>query len=102
MYRGALRCIMSELIRQKRLVVTESFSVETPKTKSLLEKLKSLNLTRPLIITESPDENLYLSSRNVKGIDVCDLEAVDPVTLVSHEQVLITVSALKKFEESLA
>jgi len=102
MYRGALRCILSELIRQDRLVVTESFTVDTPKTKTLLEKLKSLNLSRPLIITEAPDENLYLSSRNVRGIDVCDIDAVDPVTLVSHEQVLITVTALKKIEESLA
>jgi len=102
MYRGALQCIMSELIRQDRLVVTESFNVDTPKTKALLTKLQSLNLQNVLIVTDSPDENLYLSARNMKHVDVLDIAGIDPVTLVSHDKVLITVSALKQLEEKLA
>jgi len=101
MYRGALQCIMSELIRQERLVVTESFDMDAPKTKALLNKLQSLNLQNVLIVTESPDENLYLSARNVKSVDVRDIAGIDPVTLVSHDKVLMTVSALKQLEEKL-
>jgi large subunit ribosomal protein L4 len=102
MYRGALRCIVSELIRQDRLIAIESFSLDTPKTRSLLEKLKLLDLSDVLIVTESVDDNLYLSARNLKGVEVRDVEALDPVALVSHEKVLITVTALKKVEEVLA
>jgi large subunit ribosomal protein L4 len=102
MYRGALRCIMSELVRQNRLIVTEAFSLDSPKTRSLLDKLKALDLSDVLIVTESVDENLYLSARNLKKVDVRDLPALDPVALISHEKVLITVSALKKFEEALS
>ena len=102
MYRGALRCIVSELIRQDRLVAVESFSVDAPKTKSLLSQLKPLDLASVLIITEEVDQNLYLSARNVKNVDVVDVAAVDPVSLISHDKVLVTVSALKKLEEALA
>jgi large subunit ribosomal protein L4 len=102
MYRGALRCIVSELIRQDRLIAIESFSLEAPKTRSLLEKLKHLELSDVLIVTENVDDNLYLSARNLKGVEVRDVEALDPVALVSHEKVLITVTALKKVEEVLA
>lgn len=102
MYRGALRCIVSELIRQDRLIAVESFSLEAPKTRSLLEKLKHLNLSDVLIVTENVDDNLYLSARNLKGVEVRDVEALDPVALVSHEKVLITVTALRKVEEVLA
>ena len=102
MYRGALRCIVSELIRQDRLIAVESLSLEAPKTRSLLEKLKHLDLSDVLIVTENVDDNLYLSARNLKGVEVRDVEALDPVVLVSHEKVLITVTALKKVEEVLA
>ena len=102
MYRGALQCIVSELIRQERLVAIESFSVDAPKTKTLLGKLKDLDISGALIVTEEVDENLYLASRNVKSIDVCDVEGIDPVSLISYEKVLITVPALKKLEEVLA
>jgi large subunit ribosomal protein L4 len=102
MYRGALRCIVSELIRQDRLIAVESFSLEAPKTRSLLDKLKHLDLSNVLIVTENVDDNLYLSARNLKGVEVRDVEALDPVALVSHEKVLITVTALKKVEEVLA
>ena len=102
MYRGALRCILSELIRQDRLVACEAFSVDAPKTKALLEQLKPLNLDNVLIVSETVDENLYLAARNLKHVDVRDVEGVDPVSLISYEKVLVTVGALKKLEESLA
>jgi len=102
MYRGALQCILSELIRQDRLVACEAFSVDAPKTKALLEQLKPLALDNVLIISETVDENLYLAARNLKHVDVRDVEGIDPVSLISYEKVLITVSALKKLEESLA
>jgi large subunit ribosomal protein L4 len=102
MYRGALQCILSELIRQERLIAVETFSVQSPKTKSLLAKLKSLDLDNVLIVTDEVDENLYLSARNLKGVDVRDATTVDPVALVSHDKVLVTVPALRKIEEALA
>ncbi len=102
MYRGALRCIVSELIRQDRLVAVESFSVDAPKTKSLLAQLKSLDISSALIVTEEVDQNLYLASRNLKGVDVRDVQGVDPVSLIAHDKVLITVGALKQLEEALA
>ncbi|NIN37530.1 MAG: 50S ribosomal protein L4, partial [Gammaproteobacteria bacterium] len=78
MYRGALRCILSELIRQERLVACEAFSVDSPKTKALLEKLRGLELNNVLIVCEEVDENLYLAARNLKDVDVLDASAVDP------------------------
>lgn len=102
MYRGALRCIVSELIRQQRLVAVESFAVEEPKTKALLTQLKELEISNGLIITEEVDENLFLAARNVKAVDVRDVEAIDPVSLISYDKVLITVPALKKLEGVLA
>ena len=101
MYRGALRCILSELIRQDRLVVADSFAVDSPKTKSFVALLKSMNLDNVLIVSDVVDENLVLASRNLRYVDVSDVAAVDPVSLISHEKVLITVAALKQFEESL-
>ncbi|MEQ8690239.1 MAG: 50S ribosomal protein L4 [Pseudomonadales bacterium] len=101
MYRGALRCIVSELIRQDRLVAVESFSVDAPKTKALLSQLKSLELESVLIVTEEVDQNLYLAARNVNGVDVRDVQGIDPVSLISHDKVLVTVGALKKIEEAL-
>ena len=102
MYRGALQCIVSELIRQDRLVAVESFNVDAPKTKALLNQLKTLDLSSVLIVTEEVDQNLYLAARNLKGVDVCDVQAVDPVSLISHDKVLVTVGALKALEEALA
>jgi len=102
MYRGALACIVSELLRQDRLIVTDAFSVDAPKTKALLAKLKSLDLANVLIVSDAVDQNLYLSARNLKNVDVVDVEAVDPVALISHEKVLMTVPALKRLEEALA
>ena len=102
MYRGALRCILSELVRQNRLVVADSFAVDSPKTEAFVAKLDELKLDNVLIVSDAVDENLVLASRNVKYVDVSDVAAVDPVALVSHDKVLMTVGALKQFEESLA
>ncbi len=102
MYRGALRSILSELIRAERLSIVESFELETLKTKDLITKLNALNMgDNLLIITETVEENLYLAARNLANIDVRDVAAVDPVALVGSEKVLITVAALKQLEELL-
>ncbi|WP_444997070.1 50S ribosomal protein L4 [Aliikangiella sp. IMCC44359] len=99
MYRGAMQCILSELIRQERFLVVESFSVETPKTKGLVSKLAEYGLSEALIITNSVEENLYLASRNLHKVDVRDVQGCDPVSLIAFDKVIITVDALKKFEE---
>ena len=102
MYRGALRSILSELIRAERLTIVESFELETLKSKDLIQKLNSLNMgNNLLIITDAVEENLYLAARNLANIDVCDVAAVDPVSLVGSEKVLMTVAALKQLEELL-
>jgi len=102
MYRGALQCILSELVRQERLVVVDEFAVDAPKTKAVAAKLKELELSNVLIVTDNVDENLYLGSRNLPKVDVRDAQGVDPVSLIAFEKVLITVPALKKLEEALA
>lgn len=102
MYRGALRCIVSELIRQERLLVVDDFSVETHKTKGLLEKLSALDLQNVLIVSDEVDRNLYLAARNLHKVDVLDAAGVDPVSLIGFDKVLMTVSALKKLEGMLA
>jgi len=101
MYRGAMRCILSELVRQDRLVVVESVEVAEPKTKLLAAKLKELGLAKVLIVTEDVNENLFLSSRNLAHVSVTDAQSADPVSLIGHDKILITVGALKKFEEML-
>lgn len=101
MYRGAMRAILSELARQNRLVVVDEFKVEAPKTKLLSDKLKGLGLRDVLIVTEEVDENLYLAARNMYGVGVCDVSAVDPVSLVGFQNVLVTVGAVRRFEEWL-
>ena len=102
MYRGAIKSILSELVRQERLIVVESFGVEAPKTKELLNKLNGLNLNDVLIVTSEVDENLFLASRNLYKVDVRDVQGIDPVSLIAFENVLITKDAVKQLEESLA
>ncbi|WP_111658262.1 50S ribosomal protein L4 [Isoalcanivorax indicus] len=102
MYRGALQCILSELVRQERLVVVDEFALDAPKTKALQEKLKALGLDNVLIVADQVDENLFLSARNLPHVDVRDVQGVDPVSLIAFEKVLVTVPALKKLEEALA
>lgn len=101
MYRAALRSILSELVRQERLIVVEDFAVDAPKTKALVSKLGGLGLNDVLIVTEAVDENLYLAARNLPHVDVRDAQGSDPVSLIAYDKVLVTVSAVKKFEELL-
>lgn len=102
MYRGAVKSILSELVRQDRLIVVEKFSVEAPKTKELKAKLKELDLKDVLIITEELDENLFLAARNLYKVDVRDVQGIDPVSLIAFDKVVVTADAVKKIEESLA
>lgn len=102
MYRGAMRSILSELIRQQRLVVVDSFGVAEAKTRQLVVKLKELGLNDVLIVCDNPDENLYLAARNLYSVAVCDSDTADPVSLIGFDKVLITVPALQKIEEKLA
>lgn len=102
MYRGAMQSILSELVRQDRLVVVEEFGVDAPKTRELVGKLKDLKLENVLIIGDEVNDNLYLAARNLSTVDVRDVEALDPVALVRFEKVLMTVPAVKKVEEWLS
>lgn len=102
MYRAAMRCILSELNRQERLVVVEAFDIDEPKTKLLVQKLAQFDLGETLIISDELNENLYLASRNLHKVDVRDVQGLDPVSLVRFDKVVVTVPALKKLEEALA
>ena len=101
MYRAALQVILSELARQQRLVVVENFALEQPKTKSLVKALGDYGLEDVLIVSEEVTENLYLAARNLHKVDVRDVNGIDPVSLIAFDKVMVTVSALKKFEEML-
>ena len=105
MYRGAMRCILAELVRQNRLqaIPPAALSLDAPKTKALDEKLRALAPTpgKLLLVAAEVSRNLYLAARNLRGVDVCDVEALDPVALVSHDTVLVTVDALRRIEERL-
>lgn len=101
MYRGAMRSILSELIRQERLVVVDSFALPTPKTRDLISKLKELDLDEVLLVLDEVDENHYLAARNLLNVDVCDMAAADPVNLIRFPKVLMTTAVLKQFEEAL-
>ncbi len=101
MYRGAMQCILAELVRQERLVLVEELQVSQPKTKELLAKLNDLNATRALIVTDAVDENLYLAARNLPHVDVIDATAIDPVSLIAFDKVVMSVAAAKKIEVEL-
>jgi large subunit ribosomal protein L4 len=102
MYRAAMRSILSELARTDRLMVVETLDVEQPKTKLLVEALKGYGVDNVLIVADNVDKNLYLASRNLHKVDVRDVEGADPVSLIAYDKVMITVDAVKKFEETLA
>jgi large subunit ribosomal protein L4 len=102
MYRGALRSILSELVRQDRLIIVESFGVEAPKTKELVGKLNDLGVNEALIVTEQFDENLMLASRNLYHVGATSVAEVGPVSLIGFDKVIITSGALKALEEKLA
>jgi large subunit ribosomal protein L4 len=102
MYRGALAAILSELVRQERLVVLQDFDLDAPKTKQLAAKLKDLSLDNVLIVKAALDEKLYLAARNLRKVEARGVNRLDPVSLIGYEKVLITVSALRRLEEWLS
>jgi large subunit ribosomal protein L4 len=102
MYRAALRSVVSELVRQDRLVVVESLQLEAPKTRLLAARLKELELDNVLILNEAFDETLFLAARNLPDVGICDAASIDPVVLIRFEKVLVTLPALKLIEERLS
>lgn len=102
MYRAGIAAILSQLTREGRLAVVESFSVAAPKTKLFAEKLKGMGLDSVLLITDNVDENLWLSSRNLPNVLVLEVQHADPVSLVRFPRVLLTKGAVAKFEELMA
>lgn len=102
MYRAAIRSILSELVRQDRLLVVEDLTVESPKTSQLSARLNDMGLEKVLIVTETGDENLYLSARNLLNVGVTDVAGLTPVDLVGAEKVLATVGAVRAIEEWLS
>lgn len=102
MYRAAMQAILSELVRQDRLIVVDKFDVEAPKTKMLVEKLTGLGLNDVMIVTADMNENLLLSSRNLHKVGLGEADNMNPVSLLRHEKVLMTVDAVKKIEEMYA
>jgi large subunit ribosomal protein L4 len=101
MYRGAIQSMLSELVRQDRLVVVQDFTVDTPKTKQVAEKLGKLNLDHVLILVEAIDEKLFLAARNLKHVEVLPVAALNPLALASYDKVLVTSGAVKLIEERL-
>ncbi len=101
MYRAAMQSIMSELARQDRLMVVESLSLEAPKTKLLAQQLGAFGVDNVLIVSAEVDENLYLAARNLHKVDVRDVAGIDPLSLIGHDKVIVTVDAVKKIEEML-
>jgi len=102
MYQRALSSILSELVRQNRLLIVDDLKLEAPKTQELVKALKKLKLEKALIITDGDDRNISLAARNIPYVDTCDSLRVDPVSLVAAEKVIITVAAIKKLEERLS
>lgn len=102
MYRGGICTILSQLIRDERLLVIDTFDIDTHKTKVLIEKLKEIELNEVLIVTNELSNNLYLSARNLPKVAVLEAKNMDPVSLLKFSKILITISGLKKIEELLA
>lgn len=102
MYRAGMGAILSQLVRDSRLSVVEEFTVDSPKTKLLSQKLKDMGLREVMLITDKVDENLYLSSRNLPNVMVVEVGRADPVSLLRFEKIIMTQSAVTKIEEMLA
>ena len=102
MYRAGIGAILSQLVRENRLSVVESFTVDTPKTKALAQKLKGMQLNEVMIIIDTMDENLYLSARNLPLVQVVEVGHADPVSLMRFANVVVTRDALTKLEEIFA
>ena len=101
MYRAGMCSILSQLAREDRLKVVESFSIDAPKTKLLAQKISQMGLASTLVITDSVDQNLYLSSRNLVNVRVLDVDHTDPVSLIQFNHVILTKKAMARFEEIL-
>jgi large subunit ribosomal protein L4 len=101
MYRGAMQSILSELLRQERLIVVKSLKLKEPKTKALASELAGLGFEKGLIVVGDANENVYLASRNIPGVYTVDVAGLDPVSLVSADKVVLTVEAVEKIQEWL-
>lgn len=101
-HRAAMRSILSELVRQERLVVSDDFSVSEPKTKQVVAKMKDFGLEDVLVVTHEFDENLALASRNLYHVGICEASDIDPVSLIGFDKVVMTSDAVKQIEEKLA
>ncbi len=101
MYRGAMRSIISELLRQDRLVLVDELAVPAPKTKELVRKLDSIGVSRALLVVEGFSESLWLSARNLPGVSVLEASEVDPVSLAGADRVVMTAAAVRVIEERL-
>jgi len=101
MHRGAMRAILSELLRQDRLLVTPELAVSAPKTKELRGKFEKLGFTKGLVVVEAFDTNLWLAARNLPNVDLLEARLIDPVSLVGADKIVITAAALKMVEERL-
>jgi large subunit ribosomal protein L4 len=102
MYRGAMRSLLSELIRHERLLVVESLELAEPKTRLFVERMKELGVDGGLFVIEAFEEKLWLASRNLHSVELLEASALDPVSLLRHEHVVMTVAALRRVEERLA
>jgi large subunit ribosomal protein L4 len=101
MYRAGIRSILSELNRQQRLIIVDDIAVDAPKTRQMTAKLAELGVHKSLVVTETGDENLYLSARNLPHVEVTDVAGMNPVNLLRYEHVVLTVGAVRAIEESL-
>ena len=101
MYKGAISVILSELLRTDRLKVVSELDITNPKTRNITSLMNSLNIKDALLMTDELDENLYLSSRNLYHVGVCDTQSIDPVSLIGYDNVVMTKAALKKVEAML-
>jgi large subunit ribosomal protein L4 len=102
MYRAGMRSIVSELIRQDRLIVVEEMSLAEPRTKLMVSRMNDLGVTNGLVLTDGLDSSVYLAARNIPQLMVMDVSIVDPLSLVRHEKVVVDQAALKKLEERLS
>jgi large subunit ribosomal protein L4 len=102
MYRAAMRSLVSELIRRDRLTIIESLEIAEPRTKLMVSKLKELGVDNALIVVEAFEENIFLAARNLPHVEVLEVTALDPVSLLRYERVVMTVAAVRRLEEKLA
>ena len=101
MYRAAMQSLLSELVRQERLTIVESVEVEEPRTRLMVAKMKELDVKSGLFVVEAFDEKLFLAARNLPGVEVLEVTALDPVSLLRYERVVMTVAAVRRLEEKL-